>query len=219
MKKDKSTELEGNYWEGISSLEQERNLKEQGSDVYFNGLKEAKAHEMDWTFDDFIAQAQKQKMVKPVLKKWSSLQLWACGAAAVVLLFTGIFYMRSDLGEAVDSRALAHVPMLDSPDHTEERNIKEQPVSDGHTVQENTFVRKSLIGTQAQVPRETEQAVLEVTESESLEEQAYVVVNGQPIYDGDEAEKIALASLQIMVDNFQEGKEALEKVKYIKVEF
>ena len=49
------------------------------------------------------------------------------------------------------------------------------------------------------------------------EQEAYVIVNGQPVYNEEEAEQIVLASLKIMTNNFQEGKHALEKVKYIHV--
>lgn len=54
MRKDKLKGLESKYWDGKSTLNDERTLESDTSDPYFKKLKEAKEEQIDWSFDKFL---------------------------------------------------------------------------------------------------------------------------------------------------------------------
>lgn len=211
MKKDKSTEMDDRYWEGISSLNEERKLKEQKNQSYFNGLDEIAKEEMKWDFEDFMETVNVSPTPKPSQRRSSMLiRLFAYGAAAVAILAVGFFFLRSkeSTGEMFQSPAFSSVELVPQQIDTANRNVDTQRYAQLNT--KKSWKNKGKLGL-----NKTEEITLPTVDPEKG---AYVIVNGQPIYNEEEAEQIVLASLKIMTANFQEGKHALEKVKYIQVE-
>lgn len=213
MKKDKSTEMDDKYWEGISSLQEEKDLKNGADKSYFRGLNELGKEEMKWDFDDFMAQADKtDKIIKPIRTNNNRRTMIAYAAAAVAILTVGLYLWKpmTATREVFQDPQVSTVKL--APRAIDVKEVDTVATSSLAVIKtsKKKKVKKSiapvsppLMTTEASVPDE---------------EEAYVVVNGQPIYNQDEAEQIALASLKIMASNFQEGKNALEKVKYIHVE-
>lgn len=205
--------MDKKYWEGISSLNEERSLKQESDNPYFEELDKLAKSEMDWEFDDFMAmegsevgQAHNDDASK--LRRW---RIWIGVTAAASILVAGFLFLRTQEAKVdVFERATFAKVTLSPADLTDRPAIEEQKPS---YVIANRYSRP---GKKQQAKRPTEGK--STGELEIPEEEAYVIVNGKPIYDEKEAEEIVLASLKIMTTNLQEGKNALDKVRYIQVE-
>lgn len=216
MKKDRSTGMDDKYWEGISSLREERTLKGRADKPYYKGLDQLSNEEMKWDFEDFMQAAQQVDATTGKRGgKRIKLRVWLYAAASIAVLACGFLFLKSDENRTgtVDDRQLSAVTTVlpnavDSVDDTANGDGGER-VHVAETPQEKAF-RKVAAAQGAENSTKPEVVV--------PNEESYVIVNGKPVYDEAEAQEIVLASLKIMVVNFQEGKNALEKVKYINVE-
>lgn len=205
--------MDKKYWEGISSLNEERSLKQKSDNPYFEELDELAKSEMDWEFDDFMAmeESEKEQAHNDDASKLRRRRIWIGVTAAASILAAGFLFLRTqDAKVDVFKRATFAKVTLSPEDFTDRPAIGEQKPS---YVVANRY---SGSDKKQQATRPTE--VKSTAELEIPEEEAYVIVNGKPIYDEKEAEEIVLASLKIMTTNLQEGKNALEKVRYIQVE-
>lgn len=213
MSKDRLEDLENKYWKGKSSLEDEQSLKAREDNVYFKKLKAAKEEQLEWGFDEFLFTAREGGNKKELVYKRITKPIWKYIGVAAALLVVGLFFLKNRSEEPkVTGDEKPYVrrdvekksPINTSHDISDQENEEEKPA-------ELTRIAKQKIEMKQVVPAEMGQAVRET-------EEAYVMVNGEPVYDAQEAEQIILASLQLVVSNFQEGRQAVEKIKYIKVE-
>lgn len=205
--------MDKKYWEGISSLNEERSLKSESDNPYFEELDKLAKSEMDWEFDDFIAMEASE--VEQARTDYSSrprrLKIWIGVVAAASILVAGFLFLRTqDSNVDVFERATFAKVTLSPADLKDTSAIEEK--------------KPSYVVVNRYSPSSKKQQTKRSVEDESTsvlgipEEEAYVIVNGKPIYDEKEAEEIVLASLKIMTTNLQEGKNALDKVRYIQVE-
>jgi len=213
MKKDRLKDWEDKYWKGESSLEDEQNLKSMESQAYFNGLKDAKAEKMDWSFDEFVHEVDNAERVdKPVRKIGLSSLLKYTGIAAALIL-VGFIFLKKDnepLEGAKKQQQLATEIIVPK---TEESNAINEVTPE---IVEQEIAQKTVM---LERPVTTKVVKNEAVQSqEILSDDNYIVVNGQPIYNEEEAEEIMVASLRLMTNNLQEGKMAIDKIKYMKVE-
>jgi hypothetical protein len=221
MKRDRSTDLEDKYWNGTSSLEEERRLKRQKKLDYFGGLKEAKHERMDWAFADFVERTDASVIQSEKEKGWAG-RLWLYGAAATVVLSLGIWAMVGENSGPEEVAQMKHTALVEplpisKGDPKDEEPALDRPAAGRHRGR-SVAARVTNPPAQNRSVVSARSAQEETSEREAANEhEAFVIVNGKPVYNEEEAEEIALASLKLMVNNFQEGKEALEKVKYIKV--
>lgn len=202
--------MDEKYWEGKSSLNEEKTLKNESEDSYFEGLAKLSTEKMKWEFADFMdAVEQEEAQTAKKTRRLGLVKLCACCAAAVAILVAGFFFLK----QPQSGTANFQQPQFATVEITPRKNqIYES--------KEEKPIRDALI-----TPTKKQKEKVTVTPknrkidlaSEAADE-AYVIVNGQPVYDQEEAEQVVLASLEIMTNNFQEGKYALEKVKYIHVE-
>ncbi|KGE13628.1 hypothetical protein [Sphingobacterium deserti] len=211
MKKDKSTKIEDRYWEGVSSLEEEKILKSQKDEPYFDGLNELSKEKMDLEFDSFMDMLEEPAKIVAKKPKYRNLLFFAYGAAAIALFVTGFFFLhdKEEKGDSYQQPQFSSVkiaPKLVEPQESEKREAPYYVAVDTKHTKEKKHTKH--IATPETVTIQAEEPA----------DDSFVIVNGKPVYDEEEAEQIVLASLKIMASNFQEGKHALEKVKYINVE-
>ncbi|WP_133641113.1 hypothetical protein [Sphingobacterium paludis] len=212
MKKDRSTKMEDKYWEGISSLQEEKILKTNADEPYFNGLNELSEEKMDLEFDTFMEMAEGSDGIVDDTKKKSKLLYVTYAAAAIALFVAGLFFLRNMPHQEAKYQQpqFSDVSIVPKAVDVQESKVgQEQPSYAEVSKKENKQNKHKNSG-----PRSETVSLLE----QEPTEESYVILNGQPVYDQEEAEQIVLASLKIMASNFQEGKHALEKVKYINVE-
>ncbi|MBE8712866.1 hypothetical protein [Sphingobacterium hungaricum] len=205
MKKDKLTESEDKYLNGATSLEEERLLKSQNQEPMFKGLNEISKDKMDLDFDEFMGIATTEKEINTLPnKKIAKPIFWKYGAVAMALLVGSLFLINSFQTENADypeqEKLVAQI-------------LKAEPRAE--------LVPDKVIATaeKRQITKAKKQHVAE-KEPEILEtaQEAYVIVNGKPIYDEAEAERITLSSLKLLASNMSDGKSAMDKMKYISIE-
>jgi len=216
MKKGRLKDLEDRYWEGKTSLEEEKYLKSMAEDPFFQVLSEQQKNQLEWRFENFLEQAEDHRRGKSEQVKRKVIPFWRyAGIAAALLILVFIFLKDRE-------------PKI-SEQKPERYTSQEQIPPDGDVTEvlpthDNPFANKEREQTVAVALPEKKQPHLDnelsVPHQPRIEiaREAYVLVNGKPVYDEEEAEKIVLASLQIMANNFQEGKEAIGKMKHIKIE-
>ncbi len=201
------------YWEGVSSLNEERSLKRESDNPYFEELDKLAKSEMDWEFDDFMAMTETNKEQEHNGDRRRRLHwgIWGGTIAAASILVAGFLFLRTqDTQIHVFERATFAKVTLSPAD------LKDTPAIEEKKPSYVLVKRDSRASNKQHNKRSAED---ESTAGLAIpEEEAYVIVNGKPIYDEKEAEDIVLASLKIMRTNLQEGKNALDKVRYIQVE-
>lgn len=205
MKKEELKKINDRYLKGISSLREEKYLKDT-DDLFFKALKEEKETRMDLSFDDFLAQVPtEKKMVKIVNRIGFRISV----AAALLAVIGGLLYW-SESGERAQPSTFrtAYKQQSQSPhialiEPTEVAGIKKESevktvVPKKHFRQKNTSAQKS-----------DDSPVLESGEYR----EDYVVLNGQPVGDEEEAVALTLKSLGLLANNLENG---VDKVKNIK---
>jgi len=214
MKKDRLKVLEDKYWKGKSSLEDDQELKDHGSDVYFQRLREAKKEQMEWDFDDFLAQTTENPIAEPSPMRRSFIKpLWKyMGMVAALILVGFIFFKTLQKNDTTGSEStyVSHDVVQDVEEQKSNMTIKRE-------IEPLLSVKKNV----HKPPRIAKRQTSPLGEAEKVTDpntEAYVLVNGEPIYDEQKATEIALSSLRLMASNFKEGRQAVEKIKYIKVE-
>ena len=88
MNNDRQDASEKRFWDGKSSLNEERLLKSNSDDAYFNALKDAAEEKMDWRFEDFMQQTATVTEEHKVVKGHFPFQklLWIAAIFATAIL-------------------------------------------------------------------------------------------------------------------------------------
>lgn len=213
MKKDNWKKAKDKYWEGKSSLQEDRSLLSE--DAYFQKLEEAKAEKLDWTFDDFLEKVKDQPQHEEIKRR--IIPLWKYMTAAAVLIIIGFVFLFGPFSPQ-KNRDETITFQRDTTPHNEGRSDTEPEIKNQTAESEE---EEPLVN----VRERTEQALVKKAEPDPTEmplsnsdsdERPVVIVNGEPVYD-EEAEEIIEASLYAVVANLQEGKQAVEKIKHLKI--
>lgn len=212
MKKDRLKDLEDRYWEGKTSLADEQCLKEVRDNTYFKSLKAAKKEQMDWGFDDFIHQAEEVEERVIQASEPIGRPIWKYMAIVAALFLTGFLFLKDRRTSPDIKETNVHVVQEAGKEGSTNLLVEPDILAIIRDEKEVRTMPQRMEGMRQEARKEKP-----VQEYTAPNEEAYVLVNGMPIYDESEAEKIVLASLQLMADNLQEGREAVEKMKYIKV--
>lgn len=221
MKNDKWNAIKAKYFQGLSSLAEEKDLKRQSEDPYFHTLKEEGQESMDWDFDQFLDAAARKALVVPLVKKSfrNSILKYVSGIAA---LFIGGFLIYAFLQQ--HKPEVVHV--VKNTDQVPSKSIDRSVAVPVLPIQaiptERVLPHTEPQATLVKAKRKKINKAAPIVNNEALEmeqpEETYVVVNGKAITNRDEAEAITRNSLILMASNIQEGRSALEKMKYIYVE-
>ncbi|WP_437921720.1 hypothetical protein [Sphingobacterium sp. LRF_L2] len=217
MKKDKLKESEDRYWKGTSSLKDELELKQNADSNYFNGLHQLSNERVDMDFEDFLTNIDlRDKKVSPKKGKERVIYNLLYYVAAVVLIISAFLFFepfKAD-NQATIRPQFAEVKLIPK---------SSKSLSESIAVQNADRETDKLIvhAIPNRLSKKREKQIIEgekeiAGESDAIE--SFVMVNGKPIQDEVEAEEIVLASLKLITTNLYEGKEAIEKVKYIHVE-
>lgn len=213
MKKGKWKKARDKYWEGKSSLQEDRSLLSE--DSYFQRLEEAKMEKLDWTFDDFLGKVKDQTQNETIKKR--IIPIWKYVSAAAVLILIGFVFLWDPFSPQKstdntitfqeDTIAQDVEKSIIEPERTnpDTERMAEASLPDAHERTDEKLIKKS------------ESNFGETTPIEKYsDERPVVIVNGKPVYD-DEAEEIIEASLYAVVANLREGKQAVEKIKHLKI--
>ncbi|WP_312337666.1 hypothetical protein [Sphingobacterium sp.] len=225
MKDKKRKELEDKYFNGQSSLEEEKELK-NSDNVFFQSLNQEKDVKMDWSFADFESQINDDKKY---LVWWN--RSWLKYAAAAVLLMTiglSLFLNQEPAmqGPVLTKKEMKELKPAEKPldDHTIETAVPN--MNDGVSTEDSqktmrtaeTFKRPK-VKKQAKdwtVKKEVVTESLESTAGESYRAD-YVVLNGKPVANEEEAVELTLKSLGLLANNLENGVDKAMNIKQMSI--
>ncbi|NGF74658.1 hypothetical protein G5B10_02125 [Fluviicola sp. SGL-29] len=208
MNSDKINRMKDAYFSGTSSKEEERQLKETSNDPFFNTLKAEQQQEMNWSFDEFLSVVEQEEPVKRVgVFTFRKMVYWAAASVAAVFFGASLFMYNSTL----EKPKLVKHEVKQDPVMIPEETPDEQPTEEPTNVLPEQPVRKpkKAITYQKKKPQP----------SESAYNPEYVVINGKPIYDLEEAKELTMSSLNLLTSNVEKSVSSMENVKYLSIKF
>lgn len=212
MNNDKINRLKESYFSGKSSKEEEKWLKENANDAYFNTLKEEQKEEMSWEFDDFLATVEQEEPVKKIGSfSFRKMTYWAAASVALIVFGTFMFMQSNNIGKPQHAKQddAPQVPVTEPTKNTEDIPA-EKRIED-----EIQFPRKK---TEKRVPQPQKEAQLPVEEQPTYNPE-YVVINGKPIYDLEEARELTMNSLNLLASNVEKSVSGMENIKHLSIKF
>ncbi|WP_286857227.1 MULTISPECIES: hypothetical protein [Sphingobacterium] len=226
MKDKKLKELEEKYFNGQSSLEEEGELKNSGH-VFFQTLNQEKNVKMDWSFDDFESQINADKKL---IVRWK--YSWVKYAAAAVLLMTiGIalfLNQKPTIEEPVlveknmkDLKPAKNRPIEHQNSEAANPNSNDRILSDGSrtAMQTAETFKRPKIKKQAKDRTAKKEVVTENLESTTGQtyQADYVVLNGKPVANEEEAVELTLRSLGLLANNLENGVDKAMNIKQMSI--
>lgn len=227
MKDKKLKELEDKYFNGQSSLEEEKELKNSDS-IFFQSLNQEKEVKMDWSFADFESQINEDQKYSV----WWN-RSWVKYAAAAVLLMT------IGLSLFLNQESIIQGPVLAKKETKEPKPANKKPLgdqnieiavpnnNDGVSMEDSrkamrtaeTFKRPKV-----KRPAKKEWNVKKDVVAESLESTTgeayqadYVVLNGKPVANEEEAVELTLKSLGLLANNLENGVDKAMNIKQMSI--
>lgn len=218
MKKEELDKLKAKYLAGNTSLEEERKLKELGSDDFF-GMLQQPEEKMDWDFEDFMQDLEEKPMTEKKVVPINRRIIALTSIAASLLL--GFFIIR----QLMDSKNLEVEPRIASTSVIDSVMDVERPTSapveatvnstHQHLVTEESVANRIQI---AAIKKSVKKQEEPVEVSNALDEELYVEINGVRIYDEEKALEVTETALQLATSNLKKGMEGVEHIKYLKIE-
>lgn len=229
MKKEQSIINKDDFFAGKLTEEQEKQLRNNEKDPFFEILKKEKEIKMKLSFDDFMTKVetnQQEVVEEPKTKRF----LWwkISGIAASALIGIGMMFFLVEYNE-VDKDSTV-VKIIEPGKSTEKREnivVKEDveniPSSENFLIKEEekqlSKVTKS-IKNENQSSSSIQSVGLSIAKSESTDEYSsdYVVVNGEPVENFDEAKVLAYTTMKLFSKNIDQGAKAIGQLKSLSIE-
>lgn len=228
MKKEQSIINKDDFFAGKLTEEQEKQLRNNEKDPFFEILKKEKEIKMELSFDDFMTKVetnQQEIVEEPKAKRF----LWwkISGIAASVLIGIGMMFFLGEYNEVdKDSTVVKIIEPEKSTEKIENIVVKEDveniPSSENFLIKEEekqlSKVTKSI---KNENKKSTIQSVgLSIAKSESTDEYSsdYVVVNGEPVENFDEAKVLAYTTMKLFSRNIDQGAKAIGQLKSLSIE-
>lgn len=215
MNNDKIDTRKEKYFAGTSSAEEEKWLKEHSGDPFFKTLKEEQEQEMDWEFSDFLAITGEQKVtVKSFRISFEKIGYWSA-AAIFLIVFGTIFLTKNNQEKTLVAKREKITEQEKKKAISQEKEEMELNVSNEHTEQERSKDRSvkkvKSHPVQKQKPSFPEEITTYYPE--------YVVINGKPVYDLEEAKELTKNSLALLASNVEKSVSEMEHIKHLSVKF
>ncbi|WP_394676418.1 hypothetical protein [uncultured Sphingobacterium sp.] len=226
MKDKKLKELEEKYFNGQSSLEEERVLK-NSDNAFFQSLNQEKNKTMDWSFEDFQSEINDDKK-RTVW--WNNSWIKYVAAAMLVMAIGIALFLNQEPTTRVPVLAEKEMKELKSADkklieHQNEETVVSnsndsfRSVKSGKTLQIAETVKRPKVKKQAKEWTEKKEIVaegLQSVESESYRAD-YVVLNGKPVANEQEAVELTLKSLGLLANNLENGVDKAMNIKQMSI--
>lgn len=207
MKTDRYKDWESKFFEGEElTPEEELFLKNESDNPYFSFLKEEKQERLDISFEDFLKKTEEPRIVSLPIKKTSHKMYWM---AASLILLMGIsalwmFNQPQKIEPAIaknqDVPKKEKVEKVAPVEEKMEQTSTPKPVlanQESQKVDQTTndkvvkeLVRKEfekLMAQQETQSKKEEKQIKVPTESTSDYNPNYVIINGKPMYNEQEA--------------------------------
>lgn len=207
MKTDRYKDWESKFFEGEElTPEEELFLKNESENPYFSFLKEEKQEKLDISFEDFLKKTEEPKIVALPIKKTSYKMYWMA-ASLILLMGISAFWIfdqpkkiETTIAKTPDVPKKEKVEKVPQVEETIEQTSTPKPVLANQETQKvdkttndkvvKELVRKEfekLMAQQETQSNKEEKQIQVPTESISDYNPNYVIINGKPMYDEQEA--------------------------------
>jgi hypothetical protein len=212
MNNDKINRLKEAYFEGKTSKEEEKWLKENTDDTYFTTLKEEQNQQMNWNFDDFVTTIEEKTPEKRIGVFSFRKTIYWIAAASVIIGVLGMFVVMQK-------------NTINKSQYAQQQNVTKQPETK-LTVEADDNTSPTQILVEEKLPEEKKvitqkprkEAPNPITEQPTYNPE-YVVINGKPIYDLEEAKELAMSSLNLLASNVEKSVSCMESIKHLSIKF
>ncbi|MDQ8747016.1 hypothetical protein BAS06_16795 [Elizabethkingia miricola] len=239
MKTDRSKQYKDQYFAGNSSEAEEKWLKDFSDDVFFKTLREEKEVTMDWSFEDFMEKVEEQPIpvkkiqltTKPGLSKW----YWMAAGFIIFLSLGGyLFFSQESITEVTATSVAKNEPVKNNTPAIKEQqttppeiNIQPSVITPETEKKEITEKENIKVLAQKKPLVKKEKEIIETTSVKSVPETGtedgynpnYVLINGKPVYDEEEAADLTKKSLNLLASNLDKGIEKVGLIKHLSVNF
>lgn len=202
MKTDRYKDWESRFFEGEELTPEEHLfLKNESDNPYFSFLNEEKQDKLDISFDDFLKKTEESKIVAlPIVKRKSYTQYWMAASLVLLMGITGLWMFNNP--ENIAPQVASHtvkpkkieVPKVVPVEETQ----TQQPVLAQQDVQpeKQEVEKKNTVANQQSTTQfashqpkqiKTDYQTQNQVNSDSDYNPNYVIINGKPIYNEQEA--------------------------------
>lgn len=221
MKTDRYKDWESKFFAGEElSPEEELFLKNESDNPYFSFLKEEKQEKLDIKFEEFLNKATKQNVTKepkivalPIVKRKSYTQYWMAASLVLLMGISGFWMFNNP--ENIEPQIAKHT---ETPKKVETPKVS--PIENGSTqqpvlTQQNTqpkiqkVAKKNAVENQESKTQFAYHQPKEIKKDQNLNKvnsdsdynPNYVIINGKPIYNEQEAIAITKDTFNYFASN------------------
>lgn len=221
MNTDRYKDWESRFFAGEElSPEEELFLKNESDNPYFSFLKEEKQEKLDIKFEEFLNKATKQNVTKepkivalPIVKRKSYTQYWMAASLVLLMGISGFWMFNNP--ENIEPQIAKHT---ETPKKVETPKVS--PIENGSTqqpvlTQQNTqpkiqkVAKKNAVENQESKTQFAYHQPKEIKKDQNLNKvnsdsdynPNYVIINGKPIYNEQEAIAITKDTFNYFASN------------------
>ena len=206
MKKEQSIINKDDFFAGKLTDEQEKQLINNENDSFFETLKEEKEVKMGLNFDDFMTKVEENQPKIIEKSKSKEFFLWKIsGIAASILLIVGLFFF---LNQTNKIEHYQEIVKTIEPNNIEIKHEVSQFVKETKSIKQEN--KKSTI-------QPIEQEIIKPESAEKYSSD-FVIVNGQPVENMEEAKALAYSTMKLFSKNVDQGAKAIGQLKSLSIE-
>ncbi|WP_133944201.1 hypothetical protein [Epilithonimonas xixisoli] len=239
MKTDRYKDWESKFFEGEElTPEEELFLKNESDNLYFSFLKEEKQEKLDISFEDFLNKATKQNVTEehkivalPVAKKKSYQQYWMAASLVLLMGISGFWIFNNPENVEPQIANVVETPKpIEEPKASPAEDVTaQQPALAQQNVQpeKEKIEKKTVFGKQEskaqfashQPKQKDENLNQNKVNSDSDYNPNYVIINGKPIYNEQEAIAVAEDTFNYFASNVTQTINQAESAQNQTVDF
>jgi len=202
MKTDRYKDWESRFFEGEELTPEEHLfLKNESDNPYFSFLNEEKQDKLDISFDNFLKKTEEPKIIAlPIVKRKSYTQYWMAASLVILMGITGLWMFNNpeNIAPQIANHNVAPKKVEARKAFRVEETQTKQPVlaqQDMHPVKQTIEKKnsaenqqpKAQFASQQPKPIKTDNQAQNQVNSDSEYNPNYVIINGKPIYNEQEA--------------------------------
>ncbi|WP_413533595.1 hypothetical protein [Empedobacter brevis] len=232
MKKEQSIINKDDFFAGKLTNEQEKKLRNDDKDSFFETLKDEKEIKMELSFDDFMTKVEENQPKVLDKSKTKEFTLWKIsGIAASVLIVVGLFFFLNQTNESQKNQEIVKTIEPQKKElevvNNKEEKAEEKPIFTNSKI--NNIETKDevveIVKVTKSIKKENKKSNIqsiesEIKSSENTEEYSsdFVIVNGQPVENLEEAKALAYSTMKLFSKNVDQGVKAIGQLKALPIE-
>ena len=232
MKKEQSIINKDDFFAGKLTNEQEKQLRNNENDSFFETLKGEKEVKMELSFDNFMTKVEENQPKVIEESKSKEFFLWKIsGIAASILLVVGLFFFLNQTNNVEHHQEIVKTIEPNKKEVKVVKNKEEKTVEKPNTVisepsnieiklEVSQFVKETK-----SIKQENKKSTIQPIEQEIIKPESaegyssdFVIVNGQPVENMEEAKALAYSTMKLFSKNVDQGAKAIGQLKSLSIE-